>query len=138
MTNDILLYAGAGVIFLWGAAHVARTRGVVAGFGELSPDNRRIITMEGLALCFVGALVFLTRLLLNRRRPRRIPGECGVPARPGGPLHFHRRAHEHRADEALPLRQDGRRGGVHRGNVSVGGKRFPLISAKKIFNITLR
>lgn len=69
MTNDILLYAGAGVIFLWGAAHVAATRGVVAGFGDLTPDNRRIITMEwvaeGLALCFVGALVFLTRLLLN-------------------------------------------------------------------------
>ena len=69
MINDILLYAGAGVIFLWGAAHVAPTRGVVAGFGELSPDNRRIITMEwvaeGLALCFVGVLVFLTRILLN-------------------------------------------------------------------------
>ena len=66
MINDILLYAGAGVIFLWGAAHVAPTRGVVAGFGELSPDNRRIITMEwvaeGLALCFVGALVVATRL----------------------------------------------------------------------------
>ena len=69
MINDILLYAGAGVIFLWGAAHVAPTRGVVAGFGELSPDNRRIITMEwvaeGLALCFVGVLVVATRLLSN-------------------------------------------------------------------------
>ena len=69
MTNDILLYAGASVIFLWGAAHVAATRGVVAGFGELSPDNKRIITMEwvaeGLALCFIGVLVFLTRILLN-------------------------------------------------------------------------
>jgi hypothetical protein len=69
MINDILLYAGAGVIFLWGVAHVAPTRGVVAGFGELSPDNRRIITMEwvaeGLALCFVGVLVFLTRLFLG-------------------------------------------------------------------------
>jgi hypothetical protein len=66
MINDILLYAGAGVIFLWGAAHVAPTRGVVAGFGELSADNRRIITMEwvaeGLALCFVGVLVAATRL----------------------------------------------------------------------------
>jgi len=67
MVKDIFLYGGAGVIFLWGAAHVAATRGVVAGFGELSADNRKIITMEwlaeGLALCFVGVLVVLTRLL---------------------------------------------------------------------------
>ncbi len=54
------------MIFLWGAAHVAAARGVVAGFGDLTPDNRRIITMEwvaeGLALCFVGVLVVATRL----------------------------------------------------------------------------
>jgi hypothetical protein len=66
MINDILLYGGAGVIFVWGAAHVAPTRGVVAGFGELSPDNKRIITMEwiaeGLTLCFVGVLVAATTL----------------------------------------------------------------------------
>lgn len=66
MVNDILLYAGSAVIFAWGAAHVAATRGVVAGFGELSPDNRKIITMEwiaeGLALCFVGALVFAAKI----------------------------------------------------------------------------
>jgi len=69
VTNDILFYAGATVIFLWGTAHVAATRGVVAGFGELSPDNKRIITMEwiaeGLALCFVGVLVFLAKLFLG-------------------------------------------------------------------------
>ncbi len=69
MINDVLLYAGAAAIFLWGAAHVAATRGVVAGFGELSPDNRKIITMEwiaeGLALCFVGALVFVARVFLG-------------------------------------------------------------------------
>jgi hypothetical protein len=57
------------VIFVWGAAHVAATRGVVAGFGELSPDNRKIITMEwiaeGLALCFVGALVYVARVFLG-------------------------------------------------------------------------
>jgi hypothetical protein len=69
MLNVILLYAGAAAIFLWGAAHVAATCGVVAGFGELSPDNRKIITMEwiaeGLALCFVGVLVFVARLALG-------------------------------------------------------------------------
>jgi len=67
--STILLYGGAAIIFVWGAAHVAATRGVVAGFGELSPDNRKIITMEwvaeGLALSFVGALVFVARLFLG-------------------------------------------------------------------------
>jgi hypothetical protein len=67
--SSVLLYAGAAVIFLWGAAHVAATRGVVAGFGELSPDSRKIITMEwvaeGLALCFVGVLVVVARLCLG-------------------------------------------------------------------------
>lgn len=45
---------------VWGTAHLLATRGVVAGFGELSADNRRIITMawlvEGVALLALGAL----------------------------------------------------------------------------------
>jgi hypothetical protein len=69
MVNDILLYAGSAVIFVWGAAHVAATRGVVAGFGELSPDNRKIITMEwiaeGLALSFIGVLVSVAKVFLR-------------------------------------------------------------------------
>ncbi len=45
MTNDILLYAGGGVIFLWGAAHVGATRGVVAGFDE----QKALLEAEGVA-----------------------------------------------------------------------------------------
>lgn len=60
--NAILLYTGAVVIFLWGAAHLFPTRAVVEGFGPLTRDNRRIITMEwlaeGMTLCFIGVLVF--------------------------------------------------------------------------------
>jgi hypothetical protein len=41
-----LLYGAAALTGLWGVAHLCATRGVVAGFGELTPDNRRIITME--------------------------------------------------------------------------------------------
>jgi hypothetical protein len=37
-----LLYVAAAVTGLWGVAHLFATRGVVAGFGELTPDNRRI------------------------------------------------------------------------------------------------
>jgi hypothetical protein len=63
MLDTILLYLGAGILFVWGMAHIIPTRNVVAGFGPLSEDNRINITMEwvaeGLALAFVGALVAL-------------------------------------------------------------------------------
>jgi len=44
--NEILLYVAAAATASWGIAHLFATGGVVAGFGELSADNRRIITME--------------------------------------------------------------------------------------------
>jgi hypothetical protein len=56
-----LLYLAAALTGLWGIAHLFAARGVVAGFGELTPDNRRIITMEwiveGVALVSLAALV---------------------------------------------------------------------------------
>lgn len=59
--NEFLLYAAAALIAIWGIAHLFATRGVVAGFGELTPDNRRIITMEwiveGVALISTAAFV---------------------------------------------------------------------------------
>ncbi len=58
---DVLLYIASGMTGIWGIAHLFATRGVVAGFGELSADNGRIITMEwiveGVALLTLGALV---------------------------------------------------------------------------------
>jgi hypothetical protein len=61
MTGQILVYIGSALPVLWGVSHLFPTRGVVAGFGEISADNRRIITMEwiteGVALIFLGALV---------------------------------------------------------------------------------
>ncbi|MDD9944987.1 MAG: hypothetical protein OXU20_28345 [Myxococcales bacterium] len=59
--NHVLLYLGAGLPLLWGVAHLVPTRSVVSGFGAISEDNRRIITMEwiieGVALIFLGVLV---------------------------------------------------------------------------------
>jgi hypothetical protein len=59
--NVAVLYAAAALPGLWGIAHLFATKGVVAGFGELSADNRRIITMEwiveGVALISTAALV---------------------------------------------------------------------------------
>ena len=62
--NAILLYTGSALIFLWGVGHLVPTRNIVKGFGPLSEDNFRIITMEwiseGLSLSFIGILVFIT------------------------------------------------------------------------------
>lgn len=59
--NVILLYVASSMTALWGIAHLLATRGVVAGFGDLTPDNRRIITMEwiveGVVLIAIAAFV---------------------------------------------------------------------------------
>jgi hypothetical protein len=59
--NPILLYIAAAVTGVWGIAHLLATKGVVAGFGDISADNRRIITMEwiveGVALISTAAFV---------------------------------------------------------------------------------
>ncbi len=61
MLSQILVYVGSGIIFLWGVGHIIPTRSVVRDFGEISKDNRLIITMEwiaeGITLCFIGILV---------------------------------------------------------------------------------
>jgi len=57
---NLMLYLGAALTGLWGIAHLFPTGSVVKGFGEISADNRRIITMEwiieGVALIFIGVL----------------------------------------------------------------------------------
>ena len=67
MINDVLLYIGSGIIILWGLAHIIQTKAIVDGFGAISEDNRRIITMEliaeGLTLIFLGVLVILVTSL---------------------------------------------------------------------------
>ena len=61
MHNSLLLYVGAAITFLWGVAHLFPTASVVKGFGDITADNKNIITMEwiieGLALIFIGVLV---------------------------------------------------------------------------------
>jgi len=53
-------YVGSIMILAWGIAHLVPTRSVVNGFGAISQDNRRIITMEwvaaGIAMVFIGVL----------------------------------------------------------------------------------
>ncbi len=67
MNGAVLLYVGALVTAGWGVSHLFPTRKVVSGFGAISDDNRRIITMEwiseGVALIFIGALTAMVTYL---------------------------------------------------------------------------
>jgi hypothetical protein len=67
VTGKALLYIGAFIITLWGAAHIAMTKKIVRDFKLKSIDNRRVLTMEwmaeGLTLCFLGILVVVVTLL---------------------------------------------------------------------------
>ena len=64
--GNLLLYIGSAIIILWGIGHVIPTKSIVSGFGAISQDNKRIITMEwiaeGLTLCFIGVLVLIVAL----------------------------------------------------------------------------
>jgi len=55
------------MIVVWGIAHIIPTKSVVSGFGAISEENKRIITMEwvaeGVTLCFIGLLVLLVTIL---------------------------------------------------------------------------
>ncbi|MDH4098218.1 MAG: hypothetical protein OEU87_07855 [Nitrospira sp.] len=65
--QHISLYLAAAMTALWGVAHLFATKRVVAGFGEITPDNRRIITMEwiveGVALISTATFVAAATLV---------------------------------------------------------------------------
>jgi len=54
---QILLVTGSSLIALWGLAHLLPTKRILASFGPLEPDNRRVLAMEWLAEGFF--LIFL-------------------------------------------------------------------------------
>lgn len=61
MSQSVLLFFGAALSMIWGISHLLPTKNVVRGFGNISEDNRNIITMEwiieGVFLIFIGLLV---------------------------------------------------------------------------------
>ena len=73
MTSEVMLYVGSGVVALWGISHFFPTGSVVRGFGDISRDNKRIITMEwiaeGLALCYIGFLVTAVTIVAGADNP---------------------------------------------------------------------
>src|SRR6516162_3636090 len=48
----VLAYVAGVVVAVWGAAHAAPIRQVVAGFAPITADNRRIVVQEWLAEAF--------------------------------------------------------------------------------------
>ena len=61
MPDQLLLYIGSSLTFIWGVAHLFPTGSVVKDFGDITRDNKNIITMEwiveGIALIFIGFIV---------------------------------------------------------------------------------
>jgi hypothetical protein len=73
MVSAWMVDAASVIVIAWGVAHIVPTGAVVRGFGGLSPDNRRIITMEwvaeGLALGFIGVLTLIVALVAGAGDP---------------------------------------------------------------------
>jgi uncharacterized membrane protein len=67
MVNVILIIVGAILTMIWGISHLFPTKNIVKDFGEISKDNKNIITMEwlieGVTLIFVGLVVILVTLI---------------------------------------------------------------------------
>jgi hypothetical protein len=67
MNASVLLYLAAFLTVAWGVAHLFPTRNVVKGFGNISLDNQRVITMEwineGATLIFIGVLIAAVTLV---------------------------------------------------------------------------
>jgi hypothetical protein len=64
IVDDYLFLIGGLVTVIWGIAHLIPTRAIVKMFGDISDDNKRILTMswivESIALIFIGSMVVLT------------------------------------------------------------------------------
>ncbi len=69
MVLAVLVYIGSIMMVLWGIGHIFPTKNIVKGYGTLSDDNKKIITMEwiaeGMALIFLGLLPLFTVIFSN-------------------------------------------------------------------------
>jgi hypothetical protein len=67
MNGNLLLYLASLLTAIWGVAHLFPTKNVVKGFGDISLDNQRVITMEwineGATLIFIGVLTAAVTLV---------------------------------------------------------------------------
>ena len=70
MNTELLIYIGSALPLFWGISHLFPTNSVVQGFGDISTDNKNIITMEwiaeGVALIFIGITVATVTIIEPR------------------------------------------------------------------------
>jgi len=66
MKMTFFLLSGA-LNFIWGIAHLFPTKTVVKNFGDISVDNKRILTMEwiieGVSLIFISVMTTLVAII---------------------------------------------------------------------------
>lgn len=66
MSNQVLLIIGATLPMIWGIAHLFPIKGVIKEFGNISDDNRKILTMEwineAITLIFAGIIILVVTL----------------------------------------------------------------------------
>jgi hypothetical protein len=64
--KKIFLYVAGTLTLLWGLSHLFPTANVVRDFGDISTDNKLIITMEwiaeGMTLTFLGLLTIIVTM----------------------------------------------------------------------------
>ncbi len=67
MLNETLIYIGSAIIIAWGIVHLIPTGAIVKGFGDISGDSKKILTMgllaEGFTLIFLGVLPLVFTIL---------------------------------------------------------------------------
>ena len=65
--RKLFVYIGGLLSTIWGISHLFPTANIVKGFGNISPDNVQIITMEwineGFTLIFIGLLVIIVTMI---------------------------------------------------------------------------
>ncbi|MGA3015236.1 MAG: hypothetical protein ABSD71_14505 [Bacteroidales bacterium] len=61
--KTIFFFLSGALTIVWGIAHLFPTKNVVMNFGDISLNNKRIMTMEwiieGISLLFIGVLTIL-------------------------------------------------------------------------------
>ena len=71
--SEILVYIGSILVIIWGIAHILPIKSVINGFGQITEDNRKIITMEwaveGITLFFIGFLAILVMAESGLKNP---------------------------------------------------------------------
>ena len=64
MLGLVLRVVGSVVLIVWGIAHIVPVCSILRGFGEISKENRRVVSStwiaEGITVIFVGAIMGLT------------------------------------------------------------------------------